>query len=629
MIRKKVSDWSPKITEAFFIVVPLLLVANLSIFFLQLNGTERTLKEWNQIVRPADGGNLPAGMVKKLRQSRLVSVGSILFLTVLGVGLVLAVYLVWRQSQRQQNLASRSLLDLQEKMNAVLHSAPLILWAMDNTGACTMAQGLGIEFLGDSRSLLGRNLFDELADFPVILGAIRSALSGQTCKGEYAFEDRWYETTMIPMYSRTGVKGMVGISVDITDRKNRELEVELANQAKSRFLANMSHEIRTPLGLILGFIDLLAVPDLEGSEREKYMSKIRLNAEALAALVNDILDLSKVEAGRLDVDWAEVGVQTLLNDLKESFETKAVSKGLAFSVETKGELPKGIRTDPTLLRQILVNLLGNAVKFTERGAVRLVIESHPCEQKSFRDITFQVIDTGVGIMGDHRENLFDPFRQGDPSTARRYGGTGLGLALSHRLAELIGGDLQLISTVLGGGSVFQLNLHAEISESFVDDPVSLAKEREEGLTRSVRLAGLRVLMVEDSVDNQVLVSTLLKRNGAEVSFAGDGKEGVEKASVGDWDLVLMDIQMPGMDGFEATRQLRERGFTRPILALTAHALREERDKAIRHGFDDYLTKPVDRNELISKIESYGHGPGHRLEPDIRQEPPETRDFPRP
>ncbi|HRO67689.1 MAG TPA: histidine kinase dimerization/phospho-acceptor domain-containing protein, partial [Pseudobdellovibrionaceae bacterium] len=368
MVLKKLSDWSPKITEAFFIIVPLLLVANLSVFFLHLNGTERTLKEWNRIVRPEDGGALPPGMVKKLKQSRLVSVGSILFLTVLGTGLVLTVYQIWKHSQRQQILASRSLLDLQEKMNAVLNSAPLILWAIDLTGKCTMAQGLGIELLGGSRGLLGRNLFEEMTGFPAILEAMRKALTGVTCKGEFSFEDRWYETTMIPMYSHFGVKGMVGISVDITDRKNRELEVELANQAKSRFLANMSHEIRTPLGIILGFIDLLAVPDLDGSERDKYMSKIRLNAEALAALVNDILDLSKVEAGRLDVSWSEVGVQRLLDDLKESFETKAIGKGLAFSVETKGELPRGIRTDPTLLRQILVNLLGNALKFTERGS---------------------------------------------------------------------------------------------------------------------------------------------------------------------------------------------------------------------------------------------------------------------
>lgn len=631
MPKPKGGRWSSALLRGIFILAPVLLIANLSIFMYHFKVTESLFRDWNRRVRPLEGNKLPPDVIRQLKENRAVSISSIFFLTLLGGGAVWLAHTLLIRNREQEEEAQKSILAMRERMQAVLNSAPLILWAVDSTGRCTMMEGLALSLLSpEARQLVGKNLFEELSSYPEIMSGLRRALQGETVETEMAFESRFYETTLIPITGKRCIKGMVGISVDVTDRKAREVEVELANQAKSQFLANMSHEIRTPLGLILGFIELLSGEGVSEEERLRYMGKVRLNAEALAALVNDILDLSKVEAGRVDVQEEDLPLNELLEDLRESFEMKAAGKGIRFVVDHAPHLPEVIHTDPTLLRQILVNLLGNSLKFTSQGEVRLRVESFEGRIPNQVQLTFRVTDTGIGISPDHQKMLFDPFRQGDPSTSRRFGGTGLGLALSRRLAELMGGDLQLMSSKIGGGSTFQLNLWTTLGTPKAA-PSRAAKPTPMSLDHSQRLKDVRILLVEDAVDNQILVSTVLKRHGASVAFANDGREGIDKAVSGDWDLILMDIQMPGMDGFEATQTLRQRGVRIPILALTAHALREEKDRALQLGFSGYLTKPIDRAALISNIESFVHGepdPALGLKSDFRQDHPETAGFPR-
>lgn len=399
------------------------------------------------------------------------------------------------------------------------------------------------------------------------------------------------------------------------DRENQEQAAQslreseermlMANEAKSRFLANMSHEIRTPLGIILGFIDLAMSSETPENEKPKYLLKIRHNAEVLSRLVDDILDLSKVEAGKLDVEMVDFSLDALLEDIHENFTMRTNKKGIQFFIERDLGIPTMIRTDPVRLRQILTNLVGNAVKFTERGFVRLRVAGK-LEAPRRHHLKFTVEDTGLGIEPKNEKRLFTAFSQAEASTARKFGGTGLGLVLSRRMAELIHGKLDLVSTVAGRGSIFELSVPVEHGSPSEEAPLRPARESKLSAVstgmRSNRLQGISLLLVEDAVDNQLLVKIILEMHGALVTCANDGHSGIEKAKQRRYDVILMDVQMPGMDGFEATQQIKLSGCTTPVVALTAHAMQEEREHALKFGFDDYLTKPINRLDLIAAVE---------------------------
>ncbi|MBX2987079.1 MAG: response regulator [Bdellovibrionaceae bacterium] len=545
---------------------------------------------------------------KQASSDRRALVASTVALTALDLFMLILTFVIWRQDRRNQETASRSLRESEERMMVLLNNSPVVMWALDSAGFCTMAEGQGAQFLGrPSREFRGKNYFDEFWSRPDLTDPVRQALSGRMLKAENSVDDRWFETAYTPILNERGrVKGMVGISVDITARKMRERDVELANQAKSRFLANMSHEIRTPLGIVLGFVDLALSNDATSEDKEKYLHKIRHNSQVLARLVDDILDLSKVEAGKLDVEHIEFSLISLLEDLKENFSLKAVQKQIRFLLEMDPHLPGAIKSDPVRLRQVLMNLIGNAIKFTDHGFVRLRVRAKEIPNKNNVDLFFEVEDTGIGIEPRHQERLFNPFTQADASTARRFGGTGLGLVLSRRLAMLLNGDLYLVSTAPGQGSVFELRLNVERAKAPIVDLADRVPRESHNrpVVKSERLKGTRVLLVEDAIDNQMLVKIILGMNGAEVISCNDGLAGVEEAMRGDYHIILMDIQMPRMDGFEAMQLLRTKGFSRPIIALTAHAMRDEKEQALRVGFDDYLTKPINRAELINVVESY-------------------------
>ena len=397
---------------------------------------------------------------------------------------------------------------------------------------------------------------------------------------------------------------------------------EEANKAKSEFLANMSHEIRTPMTAIMGFteelgnsIECCAVcPDHQAcitrTHNRESIQIIRRNGEHLLELINDILDLSKVEAGKVEMERVACSPVQIGEDAVSLMRVRAIEKGLSLDARYEFPLPEAILVDPARVRQILINLVGNAVKFTSRGRVEIVLRCAADVQAGRATIAFDVKDTGIGMTGEQIDRLFQPFAQADSSTTRQYGGTGLGLAISKRLAETMGGDIQVVSRP-GEGSTFTFTMEVELALPVrmlnnISEVAEQASHRSQSTCpAAVRLRG-RVLLAEDGPDNQKLISMILGKAGAEVDLAVNGLVAVEMALAArlagaGYDAILMDMQMPEMDGYEATRKLRLAGYTGAIIALTAHAMAGDRAKCIDAGCDDYATKPVDRGALLTTL----------------------------
>lgn len=401
-----------------------------------------------------------------------------------------------------------------------------------------------------------------------------------------------------------------------TDQLNRQLEMSVekanmltheavkANEHKSQFLANMSHEIRTPMNAIIGFGELLREEELTDDQRE-FVDTISTSSVALLGIINDILDYSKIEAGMLKTEIIEFNLKESLAEIESLMRPAAYKKNLKFSILHCDDIPVIVRADPVRLRQCLLNLVSNAVKFTENGHVYINVLVEDREGKSF--LRFDVEDTGIGVPAGRLDSIFDSFTQADGSTTRKYGGTGLGLAITRQLAILLGGDIEAKSEE-GKGSVFSLVIPAgvEIDEdSKRINGYELIDDINEGidLASGYSLAG-KVLVAEDCPANQMLVKVLLEKAGLELTIVGNGQLAVDEALGGGYDIVLMDIQMPVMNGFDATRELRRKGYAGPIVALTAYAMKSDYEKCISAGCDDFLTKPLDRDELFDVLSKH-------------------------
>ncbi|MBX9652598.1 response regulator [bacterium] len=419
--------------------------------------------------------------------------------------------------------------------------------------------------------------------------------------------------TMSPILDGDG--SIVGGSIigrDITSRKEADRAIqkaqeaaEDANRMKSEFLANMSHEIRTPMTAILGFTEILIDRSTSEQDRES-LDIIHRNGEYLLQLINDILDLSKIEAGKMRIDPVPMSPTVIVNDVARLMSLRAAEKGLTFSVRWGNSIPRFIRSDSVRFRQILLNLIGNAIKFTERGSVELFVEYI---EKPTPLLQCRVLDTGIGMTPEQCCRLFKPFTQADASTSRRFGGTGLGLTISKRLARMLGGDIE-VESELGVGSQFTFTMSAEVLDPIAVKSTALSPSQVQPIPIPISNPTItaRILVAEDGVDNQRLIKRTLERAGATVTIVENGQDLLNQFQLGTndpndapFDLVLTDVQMPELDGLEAIRRLREAGFLGPIVAITAHARSEDRQRCIDAGSDAYVSKPINRQGLIQTI----------------------------
>lgn len=491
------------------------------------------------------------------------------------------------------------------RLRALLNGITDRVWLKDAEGRyVAVNESCAREYGHTEADLAGKTAFDLFSHEAAIMVTAEDQevmLSAKTLRLERrsTLDSEWREILKSAIHDSNGkVVGLVGISRDISERKEAQEKLErartaalAASQAKSQFLANMSHEIRTPMNGVIGMSELLLTEHLTPTA-EKYARTIQNSSLALLSILNDVLDFSKIEAGHIHLDKAPFELRKIVHDMVDLFAEPARRKSVALACYVDAALSEFVMGDAVRLRQVLLNLVANAVKFTAEGKIEIRVM-----KTGQNTISFSVTDTGVGIAEDKQQMIFDAFAQADNSTTRRYGGTGLGLAIAREIIRHMGGEIALTSR-LGVGSVFSFTVSLE--------PTTPPEEAAPQHSPQIQFTGKKALLVEDEPVNAEVGGAILRRKGFDVVHAIDGSDAVHCFAQREFDIILMDCQMPGMDGLEATRRIRatEAALGRaptPIIALTAHASRTHRDTCLRAGMDDYLTKPFDPRALYALL----------------------------
>jgi PAS domain S-box-containing protein len=514
--------------------------------------------------------------------------------------------------------AEEKLRENSERIRLAEGSAAFGIWDLDiKSGALTISEGLAaiVGLTGGPLRLTGEE-WGALVH-PDYLPTLHAAIQGTVATGEMFQAEfpvlprngssRWLRTQAHGDSVGAGFLRLTGVAIDITKEKEMVARLELAcagaeaaMHAKSEFLANMSHEIRTPMNGIIGTLSLLQDSGITEDQRDNF-DTIRSCGESLLQLVNDILDLSKIEAGKLTLEQIPFSAEALVQDALAIVSPAALAKGLRVFLKCDPDLPQAVMGDPLRLRQILLNLLSNAVKFTGHGSVGVELSAVKRSGDS-AELQFKVTDTGIGISPEAQKSVFEPFTQADSSTTRRYGGTGLGLTISRGLIALMNGRLEMESE-LGAGTCFRIFVTLRTATG----PANLRRPAQQGVRVAKRR--LRILLAEDNAVNQKVAVRLLEKMGHQVEVAADGERAVAAVSLDIYDLVLMDCQMPVMDGYAATRAIRQLNLRRrlPIVAMTANAMPEDRQRCLEAGMDDYVSKPISTAQLYNAIEAVSSG----------------------
>ncbi len=517
-----------------------------------------------------------------------------------------------RESQKlNETLLKQVEEKLEEKeslIQSIMDNAPLLISAKDLKGNVILANKK-FEDIEGPEEFVGKNIFDLFhKDIAHELWKNDQAAIDGPVESEEQISHRdgvlhTHLTVKFPIYDKDGKAFATGaISPDITERKKIEAELqqakkaaENANQAKSTFLANMSHELRTPLNAILGFSQLLA--QNLSSKQLDHLNIIKHSGQHLLTLINQALDFSQIEAGQFKIHLEMIDPRIIFSELKKMFALTMADKGLEFKLELDETLPPTLELDGNRLRQILLNLIGNAVKFTEQGYIKLSVR---CSKKDndIVDLIFTVADTGIGIPKNQQNKIFEAFQQMAGQSTKKYGGTGLGLAITKQFVDMMNGHISIQSQV-GIGSVFKITL-----QDVKVLNVAIAVKKDDHFARTAEiigsLQGARILLVEDNAINQQLAREIMENKGIVVEIANNGKEAVTTVANADFDAVLMDVQMPKMDGYEATQLIRKnpRYSKLPIIAMTAYAMSDDRKKCLAVGMNDYIVKPIDVDQLF-------------------------------
>lgn len=485
-------------------------------------------------------------------------------------------------------------------LNTILENVPMVLWSIDCEGIYTYVEGKGMDNLGFQESLIGQSHFEIFKEYPDLTENVKRALRGESFNYSIQFNERVLETFYNPLKDENQlIIGMVAVSFDVTEGKR----AQTANHLKSRFLANMSHEIRTPLNAILGFSRILNTREMSENQRREYISHISSSGLILLKLIGDILDLNKIEEGKMDLhphvfDFKEVVLSAL-----NPYKYKANEKGLIFKILFDEDIPKYVKSDSCRILQILINLIGNAIKFTREGSISISFENLYSKNDSKAFLKISVTDTGIGIPEDKQALIFESFVQADASIVREYGGSGLGLNITKQIANLLGGEIKIISpsNVLGdkggAGSMFQFTFEVEVEHVAPPEIDGIVEDSDFSST-------LKILVAEDNTVNQLLIKAMLEDKVAVLKIVNNGLEAINVLNMESFDLVLMDIQMPIMDGYTASREIRERGFSMPIIGITANVHKDDIENCFKAGMNDFIGKPINDIKLYQIIKKW-------------------------
>ena len=498
----------------------------------------------------------------------------------------------------------------EQQFRTLADSIPNLAWWANGDGYITWYNRQWYEYTGTTPEQMegwGWQSVHDPDELPRVLERWKATLAtGEPFNMEFPLRGRdgqfrWFLTRVLPLKDAEGrVVRWFGTNTDVTEARQARQAAEAANIAKSQFLANISHELRTPMNAILGMVDL-ALPKQVDPAATDFLKTARDSADLLLALLNDLLDSAKIEAGKLEIESAPFSLHRILDQTAQVLSVRASERGIVFSCRVSSEVPDALVGDQVRLRQVLLNLAGNGIKFTESGEVTVSVRVESQEAETVC-LEFAVQDTGIGIPHSDLDNIFRPFTQADSSTTRRFGGTGLGLAICSSLVRMMGGRIWVESEP-GHGSTFYFTVRMPLAKELPAEPAA----------RDVLASAtspLRILLVEDNPANQKFAAYVLGERGHTVEIAGDGQQGLSMAQQNHYDVILMDVQMPGMDGLEATAAIRAREGQEkrtPIIAMTAHAMKGDRERCLAADMDDYLSKPIDGHEMIALVESLAAG----------------------